>query len=48
MSVLRKGGGVWKSIAFRLTLSMCMSVWVGGRGSACSLSIGTICLCRLL
>ena len=48
-----KGGGVWKRIAFRLTLSMCMSVcgeWGGGGGggSACSLAMDTICLCRLL
>ena len=32
MSVLCKGGGVWESIAFRLTLSMCMSVGGGGGG----------------
>ena len=44
-----EGGGVWESIAFRQTLSMCMSVCVcGGGGSACSLAMGTICLCRPL
>ena len=34
MSVLCKGGGVWESIAFRLTLSGCVG-WGWGWGKIC-------------
>ena len=42
-----EGRGVWESIAFRQTLSMCMSVCVGG-GICMFTGMGTICLCRPL
>ena len=38
-----KGGGVWKRIAFRLTLSMCMSIcgeWGGGGGGGICMFTG--------